>query len=219
MIVQFENVELTVQEDSKHEWLLETDLVAKGYGIAPSNIRKHKMTKEDEFVENKHFVTVTNSNGGEPKMYWTKKGVIRLGFFIRSQQAKRFRDWAEDLIVKKLEQPLDSISFLRNQLGLLNGMMDEMESTKTEVRSLRQEVEIVKAQQTSSSSDYFAVAGFAALKKIPISTPLASKIGIKAKNRCQELGYQISSVQDPRFGRINTYPSVVLEEVFKQFDY
>lgn len=218
MIVQFENVELIVQEDSKHEWLLDTDLVAKGYGVDATNIRYHKR-KTSEFIDGKHFTTVSNPHGGEPTVYWTKKGVIRLGFFIRSQHAKRFRDWAEDLIVKKMEQPLDSMSFLRNQLGLLNGMMDEMESTKTEVRSLRQEVEIVKAQQTSSSSDYFAVAGFAALKKIPISTPLASKIGIKAKKRCQELGYQISSVQDPRFGRINTYPSVVLEEVFKQFDY
>ena len=32
-------------------------------------------------------------------IHWTKKGIVRLGFFIKSQQAKAFRDWAEDYIV------------------------------------------------------------------------------------------------------------------------
>lgn len=220
MIVKFEEIELTVQEDQKHEWLLETDLVAKGYGISASGIRKHKMSKNQELIEGKHWV-VTNSNtlgGVQESIFWTKKGVIRLGFFIKSPQAKRFRDWAEDLIVQKLDQSIDPMSFLRNQLQFLHGMVDQMEATKTEVRVLRQEVEEVKAKQVSSPTDYYAVAGFAALKKVPISTPLASKIGIRAKKLCALHGYEISSVHDPRFGRINTYPLAILEEVFKQFE-
>lgn len=30
---------------------------------------------------------------------WTKRGIVRLGFFIRSEQAKLFRNWAEELII------------------------------------------------------------------------------------------------------------------------
>ncbi len=35
---------------------------------------------------------------------WTKRGIIRLGFFIKSNRAKQFRDWAEDLIIFATEQ-------------------------------------------------------------------------------------------------------------------
>jgi hypothetical protein len=82
---------------------METKLVAEGYGVVESNIRKHKMTKKDELLLGKHYITVTNSNGGEDLIFWTKRGVIRLGFFIKSARAKLFRDWSEDLIVKELE--------------------------------------------------------------------------------------------------------------------
>lgn len=30
---------------------------------------------------------------------WTKRGVVRLGFFIKTPMAKEFRDWAEDYII------------------------------------------------------------------------------------------------------------------------
>ena len=33
-------------------------------------------------------------------IYWTKAGIIRLGFFIKSARAKLFRDWAEELIIR-----------------------------------------------------------------------------------------------------------------------
>jgi phage antirepressor YoqD-like protein len=35
---------------------------------------------------------------------WTKKGVIRLGFLIKTPLAKQFRDWAEDFIIKNNEE-------------------------------------------------------------------------------------------------------------------
>ena len=65
------------------------------------------MEHEDELIENKHFISVQNVNAN-PRMgiphtstLWTKRGVTRLGFFIKSEQAKRFRDWAEDLVIKE----------------------------------------------------------------------------------------------------------------------
>ncbi|EIQ01065.1 hypothetical protein OpiT1DRAFT_05632 [Opitutaceae bacterium TAV1] len=39
-----------------------------------------------------------NTLGGEQDVtLWTKRGVIRLGFFIKSERAKKFRNAAEDL--------------------------------------------------------------------------------------------------------------------------
>lgn len=66
----------------------------------------------DELIEGKHFVTsVTKSNAGcksggylqNTPTLWTKRGIVRLGFFIKSERAKMFRDWAEDLVVNKID--------------------------------------------------------------------------------------------------------------------
>ncbi|EJF06524.1 ORF6N domain-containing protein [Thiovulum sp. ES] len=87
--------------------------VAKGYRVEERVIRDHKSNHKDELIENKHFVVVTQKNAKNfgiilppkvrTKTFWTKRGVVRLGFFIKSERAKKFRDWAEDLILQKVE--------------------------------------------------------------------------------------------------------------------
>lgn len=110
MLVKYEDLELDVIQSNEHEWLLSTELVAKGYGVSEDAIRNHKRRRYEELSEGKHFVVggVTNCYAdnvkeGEQKIYWTKRGVIRLGFFIRSAAAAKFRDFAEDLIIDRME--------------------------------------------------------------------------------------------------------------------
>ena len=108
MLVKYEDLELDVIQSNEHEWLLTTELVAKGYGVTEQNIRTHKMKRPNELKENKHYVRVSNTDAdnvkeGEQKIYWTKRGVIRLGFLIRSAAAAKFRDFAEDLIIDRME--------------------------------------------------------------------------------------------------------------------
>ncbi len=50
---------------------------------------------------------VETNGGKQRKLFWTKRGVIRLGFFIKSERAKKFRDWAEDLILNSIEQKVE----------------------------------------------------------------------------------------------------------------
>lgn len=95
---------IPVRPSEQHEYLLETKLVAKGYGVARRVIQEHKKEHADELLEGKHWV-VGNSDtlGGNQKViFWTKRGIVRLGFFIRSERAKRFRDAAEDLVAAAL---------------------------------------------------------------------------------------------------------------------
>lgn len=98
---------IPVTPDPFHEYVLTTDQVAQGYGINPTTLRRHKTNHADELLEGKHWFTcVQNMNARVGEGYakeqtlWTKRGVIRLGFFIRSERAKRFRDAAEDLILR-----------------------------------------------------------------------------------------------------------------------
>lgn len=114
-----ENLSVEIIPDGQHEFLMSTNEVVKGYGVSDGSIRKHKMEHRDELVEGKHFITLFNGgNAGVSKsnagcisegyqirhVLWTKRGIVRLGFFIRSERAKLFRDWAEDLVVNKVEE-------------------------------------------------------------------------------------------------------------------
>jgi hypothetical protein len=89
-------LELQVQPDVEHEYVLTTEQVAEGYGITSQAVRMQKQRNADELAEGKHWVvTICDTPGGQQEMtMWTKRGIIRLGFFIRSERAKMFRDAA-----------------------------------------------------------------------------------------------------------------------------
>jgi len=104
-----EGVTVAVLPNEQHEYLMTTKEVAKGYGVTEYAIRKNKLIIGEELVEGKHFVTaVTISNGKlqsalkipHNSTLWTKRGIVRLGFSMRCERAKLFRDWAEELIVR-----------------------------------------------------------------------------------------------------------------------
>lgn len=102
---------LPVRVDPIHEYTLTTAQVAEGYEVSDSTIRETKRQHADELSEGKHFISVRNPDanprGGSPHVstLWTKRGIVRLGFFIRSERAKRFRDLAEDLVIGHMEEP------------------------------------------------------------------------------------------------------------------
>jgi len=101
-------------------FMMPTEDVAKGYGVKASTIREHKRHNMDELIEGEHFLTSSaptvrktdgrcksncySDNLQTKQVYWTKAGIIRLGFFIKSNQAKQFRCWAEKLILREMEQ-------------------------------------------------------------------------------------------------------------------
>jgi hypothetical protein len=99
--VTFNNTNLTLVEDSQYEFLLSNKNVALGYGTTIKNLAHTKRNNKDELTEGKHFIKleVQTKGGKQSVIHWTKKGIVRLGFFIKSAQAKAFRDWAEDYIV------------------------------------------------------------------------------------------------------------------------
>lgn len=95
---------VAVIQNTSFEFIMPTKDVALGYGISGGTIRKHQERYNDDFIEGKHFVkgatiSHTLSNVQPHQVFWTKAGVIRLGFFIKSERAKIFRDWAESVIL------------------------------------------------------------------------------------------------------------------------
>ena len=104
-----EGLSVTVIPNPSHEFLMTTKEVASGYGTSKYAIQKAYLRNSSELYEGKHFETARTICPHDPKIphnsvLWTKRGIVRLGFFIKSERAKLFRDWAEELIIKVEEQ-------------------------------------------------------------------------------------------------------------------
>lgn len=104
-----------------------TEYVAKRYGTSVTNIRDHKREHADEIFENIHFIEETNKFS-KPVIKWTLRGIIKLGMFIRSKEAKNFRSWAEaelEKSLKKLEDELKASRELGAKIKLLESSSDK----------------------------------------------------------------------------------------------
>lgn len=104
-----EGLTVTVLPDSNHEFMMSTKEIAYGYGVTEYAIRQSKLRNERELIEGKHYlsgVTIRHvaSPGASKSTMWTKRGIVRLGFFIKSERAKLFRDWAEELVIEKMQR-------------------------------------------------------------------------------------------------------------------
>jgi len=103
---------VTITKSNEFEFVLPTNEVARGYGITEKTIRTHKSKHADELIEGQHYFSRADKTSSRDlsgnlvnkQTFWTKAGVIRLGFFIKSERAKLFRTWAENLILDKMEE-------------------------------------------------------------------------------------------------------------------
>ena len=110
-----EELSVNVLPNATHEFLMTTKEVALGYGTSTYAIQQAFHRKPDELIEGKHYFTALTFCQSEkishPKqinlphnaILFTKRGIVRLGFFIKSERAKLFRDWAEELIINVME--------------------------------------------------------------------------------------------------------------------
>lgn len=100
-----EGVTVNVMPSEAYEYVMTTKEVAHGYGTTKYAIQQAFHRNSSEFVEGKHFATALTICQRDSKLphnaiLFTKRGIVRLGFFIKSERAKLFRDWAEELIIK-----------------------------------------------------------------------------------------------------------------------
>lgn len=101
-----------------------SEYVAERYGVSEKTIRDHKREHADEIVEDIHFVVVKNDRN-RPLIKWTLRGIIKLGMFIRSKEAKHFRLWAEQELEKTILSELTLAKETRQKnLSLVSKVAD-----------------------------------------------------------------------------------------------
>lgn len=76
--------------------------VAKNYKVSSDTLRDHLKNHSDELIEGIHYFCEINPKFKTKIIKWTLKGIVVLGFFIRSPQAKNFRIWASNQLEREL---------------------------------------------------------------------------------------------------------------------
>lgn len=143
-----------VQPNLEHEWLLSTADVAEGYGLSISGVQKVKDRYLEELEEGKHWVLgqTVSKLGGRPTTMWTKKGVIRLGFLIKTPLAKQFRDWAEDFIIKKSDEE-KAISIPKTYIEALQAHLESVKQLEEANRVITLQAPKVEIYDSLISTD------------------------------------------------------------------
>ncbi len=187
-VVTYSKTDLHLLESNTHDFLIPQKEVALGYGVVEGTIRSHLFKRSDELIENKHWVRLkVQTNGGKQNViHWTKKGIVRLGFFIKSKEAKKFRDWAEDYIVKPnnaLPAAEERITyFVENRF---NAIAEELRSIKDQVledTKERQEVRLLLQQSSIATSNLTR-----ALENLPLETTQLAFIRQSVEDKGREL--------------------------------
>lgn len=124
-----------------------SEYVAERYGVSEKTIRDHKREHADEIVEDIHFVVVKNDRN-RPLIKWTLRGIIKLGMFIRSKEAKYFRLWAEQELEKTILSELAQAKETRqknlslvSQVSSLNALLiDNAKRHKREINGYKSQL-------------------------------------------------------------------------------
>lgn len=110
--------------------------------------------------------------------------------------------------LKEVIKPLSQIEIIAQSAQIL------LEQEKR-ISTVEEKINLIEAR-TTTRPDYFTVAGYASLHKTPVNIRQAASIGRQASDLCKKTMQPIDSCFDPRFGKVNMYPTNVLDVIFSR---
>nr|DAP45018.1 MAG TPA: hypothetical protein [Caudoviricetes sp.] len=123
-----------------------SEYVAQRYDVTLKTIQAHKIEHADEIVEGIYFIVAKNDRN-RPIIKWTLRGIIKLGMFIRSKEAKNFRLWAEMELEKTILGELESAKEVRARNLTLAGKVISLEAAaKLEAKNHKNAVNDYRSQ-------------------------------------------------------------------------
>ena len=131
---------------------------------------------------------------------------------LKSQQTKQ---------LSAAESLLQSVQLLvahERQLAILEhnqkNMQGAISSLYDKVYGMQFETDMVK-QKLNNEIDRFTVIGYCSAHNIPMTRKEAAIIGGTCSRMCKKRNIPLESIADPRFGKVNTYPSELIAKVIK----
>lgn len=136
-------------------------------------------------------------------------------FLARSDMPKAlpFQKWITGEVVPSIRKTgsysipkADKYAIMRNMLNALEAQEKKIEKHESEIKGLQMDL--------YKRDGYFCVAGYLSRLGQPCDTKTAAKHGRKLSSVCRARNVEISSIDHPAFGRVNTYPEAMLDEYF-----
>ena len=178
--------------------------------------------------------TYVNEQGKEqPMFFMNRDGFTLLAMGFSGEKALKFKvdyinAFNEMEAELKSQQPkqlsaaeslLQSVQLLvahERQLAILEhnqkNMQGAISSLYDKVYGMQFETDMVK-QKLNNEIDRYTVIGYCSAHNIPMTRKEAAIIGGTCSRMCKKRNILVESIADPRFGKVNTYPSELIAEV------
>ncbi len=174
------------------------------------------------FIEDQDYTSVKSftvvGNGAEKPIEdyaLTIDCAKEISMLQRNEKGKQARKYFIEVEKnwKERQKSLTPAEMLLQQCQMLVEQERRLRDVEENQKSIEEKVSIIEAK-TKTTPDYFTVVGYATLHEIDVNVKIASSLGRKAAMLCKKRGILMEEIPDPRFGRVKTYPEVVLDEVF-----
>lgn len=177
-----------------------------------------------ELESTKRYISALQAKSEIRTLVDTRQGGLNSGTWIHEKLILKlaqwlsveFELWCDERIAELLSAGETTIQ-PKQELGTLDILELAIKGLREQQRGLdevKQEVQQIKAQLTTSQPNCYTIMGYAVLQKVQISLTTAAQLGNKAKRICQQQGYAVETIPDPRFGKVGVYPESVLNQVF-----
>ena len=142
----------------------------------------------------------------------------------RSAKAKPFRMWVNTEVLPSIrktgsysQKPLSQIEILQSSIAILAEQEKKISLLENRADDLYKEQLKVKhnINRLLNNDNYMTLIAFMNLNNIKQKGYHLPSLGKKAKKLSQEQGAFMGAVIDPRYGRINTYNTEILKQIFK----
>jgi phage anti-repressor protein len=223
-LTQFDKAIAQQLLDSSESFPVDFNVAWEWLGYVRKDLAKRNFLSYD-FVKGIDYqvfhVSEENSNGGRP----TESIILSVDCFkmwammSKTEQGKLVRVYFLECekVAKQVQNNLSPAQILLKQAEFLVKIEQEQERIKLEQQLQSQkmaELELLTHQHDSEidrifnpNGHYFSIMGYYNNHKLgAISLVEAAAIGKKVTAYCKSKGILITPMNDPRFGRVNTYP-------------
>ena len=135
------------------------------------------------------------------------------------REAKKFTIWVSREVLPQLaEKGYYSMNKPMSMPQIVEQIafnVQEMDNRVTELEAWQAEVKQIF--EIYGLTGHVSVRGYAIMNNIPINNNQAKFLGAEATKLAQSRGLEIKSIPDPRYGVVNGYPKIILDEAFSTY--
>ena len=200
--------------------------MAKPFGKLPTNFLKTNPTKEFilllekryslENIEKKRDV-LRVVRGGEARLQGTWMDE-KLALKFAAWLAPEFELWVYDRIHELLTTGKTELQKITAMpvVEALRAIADHIEEQQEINEVVRQRLSEIEAKITSVDENYYTIAGYCNLNRIPCPLNQAKVWGKKATTLSRQRAIPTGTAHDERFGKVRTYHKDILRETISR---